>query len=110
MTHTKGPWKINWEGEIGHALSYEITGEARETYWIAQVLRFPKDDDNRKMNQECTANARLIAKAPEMLEALQIIGEALQKGKIDGRSRPFGTNMTFQRLISSLLSEIEKEV
>ena len=57
--HTPGPWGYAWAGGI--ALVFQ-KGEAT-------IASIPYDDDNEIPQVE--ANARLIAAAPDLLEALQ---------------------------------------
>jgi hypothetical protein len=60
--HTPGPWFVA-EG-ANHEGDYAPAGSVRnETWWIAKVEDAP----------EAEANARLIAAAPELLEALRKI-------------------------------------
>ena len=65
--HTPGPWRFAWGG--GHALVFDAKGGPT----IAGVP-FNCDDDIPLVE----ANARLIAAAPELLEALQSCEKALQ--------------------------------
>jgi len=60
-THTPGPWEINpiWSNEQGIEIHNTETT-------IANVQSFRKPFNEEEMN----ANAKLIAAAPEMLEAL----------------------------------------
>ena len=57
MKHTKGNWKLNKD--------YTIRGEKGQ--FIAQICSADNNDSERE------ANARLIAVAPELLEALELI-------------------------------------
>ena len=59
MTHTKGPWKANKEEEG----QWDIDAWFDESVTVAVVLNEP----------EAQANARLIAAAPELLEALESV-------------------------------------
>lgn len=66
MSHTPGPWKTVTTDE-------DITTKTiidEDNYWIARVLNFDTDIDDIV---ESKANARLIAAAPELLEALKNI-------------------------------------
>lgn len=54
--HTPGPWEL-----IGTAIEHHQRGE------LATVIAYLEDEHT----DEWTANARLIAKAPEMVEALR---------------------------------------
>ena len=59
MEHTPGPWNIQATDE--NDLAWEISYDTEDglTYPIADIISYP----------EATANAKLIAAAPEMLEA-----------------------------------------
>lgn len=69
MTHTPGPWVVLNRGEIHsqpehlgmHGLVSDFVATTKCSYWAEPFG--PKADDN----------ARLIAAAPDMLEALQWI-------------------------------------
>lgn len=78
MTHTPGPWKSDYLGVITGGSSF-LTSVA-ETYAIkwancqaSSAHRHSQDaaDYCGKMYDEAKANARLIAAAPELLEALK---------------------------------------
>lgn len=64
--HTPGPWR---EGEGGMLSRLNVWAGA--AYQIAQVKRFPAADVVRQIraDAEAEANARLIAAAPDLLEA-----------------------------------------
>lgn len=64
--HTPGPWEITptMEGPWG-LKTFEISGDDREKYWIAHVL-----SDKNDSEEKGEANAKLIAAAPELLNAL----------------------------------------
>ena len=55
--HTSGPWRYNNLTDI-----YDSNGAT-----ICELYR------GSELNERCKANARLIAAAPEMLDALQVI-------------------------------------
>ena len=61
MKHTKGPWFKD-----GHFIR-----QVDDSGLIAELYISPNSNDGR--NQSLTDNARLIAAAPEMLEALATI-------------------------------------
>lgn len=100
MTHTKGKWEIRRIINSNGVLN-------RLEIWAGgvRVCRLYDQD------LATTANARLIAKAPEMAEALELAGEAL------GCSRPINDNYPepaerharAKEAIRALLSEIERE-
>lgn len=70
-THTKGPWKI--EDSVTHAndtFRYSIHGANNRV--IAWTLRhYDRDKNGHKTSEIDDANARLIAAAPDLLEALE---------------------------------------
>jgi len=65
MTHTQGPWSYIGNGDVV-AKSEKYCGGEKD---IASVFLTVNDEDE--------ANARLIAAAPELLEALQAIVKSL---------------------------------
>lgn len=65
MTHTQGPWSYIGNGDVV-AKSDKYCGGEKD---IASVFLTVNDEDE--------ANARLIAAAPELLEALQAIVKSL---------------------------------
>ena len=71
MSHTPGPWDVDDDTmEI-----FSIT-PGHSTGWIAKVLG--NDDNGRPLTpDEMAANARLIACAPEMLDALRLAADAI---------------------------------
>jgi hypothetical protein len=62
--HTPGPWRIS--GDAGHAANIRITSVARRH--IAKVYA-----ESIAQDPVCEANARLIASAPDLLDALQAL-------------------------------------
>lgn len=81
--HTKGEWKINWyKGGINIPVSISIQKEINlGTYHevICDILHGAKDDDDyiNRWKEETEANAKLIAAAPDLLEALNTLKERL---------------------------------
>lgn len=74
MSHTPGPWVI--EGESGNPGEGEvITSTGRTICWTANT--WDLDGDEEAITAEDRANARLIACAPEMLDALRLAKDAL---------------------------------
>ena len=67
MKHTKGPWFKD-----GHFIR-----QVDDSGLIAELYISPNSNDGR--NQSLTDNARLIAAAPEMLEALEAVLNRLDK-------------------------------
>lgn len=64
--HTPGPWNID-KDDSGNGVSANVNGSR---YWITGVIQEP----GKEFSDE--ANARLIAAAPDLLEALQNIVES----------------------------------
>lgn len=63
--HTPAPWKVN---------GTQVHADNKHESLIADVF---------DQNEACKANARLIAAAPELLEALEIALEASTQGRDD---------------------------
>jgi len=70
--HTPAPWKIELENEHGNTVYY-IATEAKYYSWIAKI----NDNPNK------SANAHLIAAAPQLLEALTELCELPNKKRPD---------------------------
>lgn len=68
VQHTQGPWNVI--GDAGHPSNARITAISRRH--IAKVYALSLDADSI-----CEANARLIAAAPELLEALRSARHAI---------------------------------
>ena len=89
-THTHGPWKVE-EWNIGEShLAQTVIRGCNDAIAYVQDLWCPDDRE-----AERDANARLIAAAPEMLEALRgcarIVGEyreRVMKGELTGKLIP----------------------
>ena len=73
--HTPGPW-----------FASEVTGDEEPCYISAhrwESLAKVYGNEEADFAQEGRANARLIAAAPELLEALHLMVEALQPAEVD---------------------------
>jgi len=68
--HTPGPWVIHPSGFAGR---YDITGNDDPRQAFASGVCEVYDDDDRQGNGTAYANARLIASAPDLLDALDTI-------------------------------------
>lgn len=69
MKHTLGPWVV--EQPKGNLTAWAIESATRHPVaWIAQTIG---------NNQEENANARLIAAAPDLLEALHLLTQAAKE-------------------------------
>ncbi len=95
MKHMKGPWTADFSRVNGHL---GITVYSEEMH-IATVYLKEYQAPNRKggemnqpVNKETVANARLIAAAPELLEACKNALPALEWGKVhaEGNFIQFG--------------------
>jgi hypothetical protein len=69
-THTPGPWAITRE-DHAHAI-------VSEEFVIADVFTFQPDCAGVRTDAEGEANARLIASAPDLLDALQAVVNDLE--------------------------------
>jgi hypothetical protein len=106
--HTPGPWHIAEYGtnEDGTPKHYGIV---RGKVTIANLGT--STNENAK---EIDANARLIASAPEMLEALKILSdsliEAIDISQINGKVPAYLTRWEAERgAVRALLARIEDE-
>jgi len=72
--HTPGPWSVQKHNRAGEP-HYALTVDS-DTRLIAEVGASPTDSHDE-------ANARLIALAPEMIEALRVISAGLTNGQIE---------------------------
>ena len=66
--HTPGPWEVVQHSHVDDELWLSVNQQADEhgmKEWVAEIKYLVTDPDRQK------ANARLIASAPEMLNALK---------------------------------------
>lgn len=78
--HTPGPWKITSlarNGVINHRVHFPGTAEFTGTC----VATVEPEDDNGAAARVADANAKLIAAAPDLLEALQTLLAQYRKGR-----------------------------
>ena len=73
-SHTPGPWSYENEGQTVYV------GDQIEGQWIAQVRGWGWLQKLKNGEAVQDANGRLIAAAPELLEALQNIIDSVDKG------------------------------
>lgn len=66
VAHTPGPWAIDRDDRPGMAWNNHIVQADRPHMAICFMTHSGRAD-----NSECEANARLIAAAPDLLEALE---------------------------------------
>ena len=82
--HTPGPWSYDIHGVItgGTHLATSVCVTSQHKWERAEGLgTWLEDQHRRELVSECRANARLIAAAPELLEALKMVvrhGSAVQ--------------------------------
>lgn len=67
MAHTPGPWQLR---TVDHSLGTIETAD--EKFVIANTCQL-RGNDYQSNHAERRANARLIAAAPDLLEALQVL-------------------------------------
>ena len=73
--HTLGPWEIDQE-YLGDSLVNHVPISSKKHGSLAQVVWVMEDDKYLGLNSPtCEANARLIAAAPELLDALKLMLE-----------------------------------
>ena len=70
--HTKGPWRFTEGGIIDTGKRFGRSDEYREIADVFGVDEFDTHTLAPPSREEAAANARLIAAAPAMLEALQL--------------------------------------
>ena len=83
--HTPGPWVIlkGYDGtvEVSASRPYRINNISAGTPLICDVYQHPKFDGFSSQ-----ANANLIAAAPELLEALELISRYIEPTAVDAAS------------------------
>ncbi len=78
MPHTPGPWQLDDETEI-HKEGFIIASVT----WPEDSPCLDEDDDLEALTEEATANAHLIAAAPELLAALKLIAAVPQGSEVE---------------------------
>ena len=86
--HTPGPWNFsNENNSLGHGGGIAIDAIDPADHQLFEVCEVWGIDDYSKIDSRAEANARLIAAAPELLEALQgFVGAwpAIKDGTFNG--------------------------
>ena len=75
--HTPGPWSAGPQCEISGWVDISIGGYPRNP--VASATPAGPGGAEERRDSETVANARLIAAAPELLEACQTFGEWLRR-------------------------------
>ncbi len=91
-SHTPGPWEARCEGFKGWTVSQPSHYEKP----IAVIYSRDEDygiDGGRYHDKECAANARLIAAAPDLLEACRKVEAISAEMKANGREATFGLRL-----------------
>lgn len=75
--HTPAPWKVV---EEPYKISVECNDSILSEVYLTDETRSPEDErEAADERQSALANARLIAAAPDLLEALQRVADCLSK-------------------------------
>lgn len=76
VNHTPGPWTI---GKVGSYCTKEgyVPINSDSYFAFAEVVWEFEDSPDSKTSRECRANARLIAAAPDLLNALKEVASVL---------------------------------
>lgn len=72
--HTPGPWRISRTSGMEIFINQDYDQPNRVPGYFAEVRRFTSD------HEQVDANARLIAAAPELLEALEQLVSDYERG------------------------------
>ena len=95
--HTPGPWVVNTDDPPCYAIS-------SEDYGRIALLQYPLAEELQRVDQH-KADARLIAAAPELLEALKACESCL---RIYGNARPHPRHGEIDLAIFDAKAAIEK--
>jgi hypothetical protein len=105
-THTPGPWKIAYSDGSGPEYITASNQSIATLRWGCSCCKDTPDsfDD---MSEEEQANAQLIAAAPELLEALEIVAASLDEAiSLTDEGKAF--NQRWQREYSQARAAIAK--
>jgi hypothetical protein len=108
MEHTPGPWKW-WTRESGRPENYDLSKLLSDTREDEPILTLYGGEGFNAIGEkeEDIANARLIAAAPEMLEALSVARVAL---KLRLKSTATPTELSVLLLIEDVIAKAKGEV
>lgn len=102
--HTPGPWRLDSYGVITGGSNYHtsvaVVASCNNSCKLP-TRTYPAPGTTQH------ANARLIAAAPELLEACKTLLTALGEGQIDKQSKPFGENITYVRILRDVVRKSE---
>ena len=73
MAHTPGPWELWFSEDSDNRGAFVVRGGSKEPHGTDMVIA--KRDIGTPNGDEGEANARLIAAAPELLDALKALRE-----------------------------------
>jgi len=108
MSHTPGPWELieeSWGGHVHSSRDYgrHLIAECRGAFDDFDHLEGKKYaaalDLAEEMNATATANARLIAKAPDMLAGLVDALDVLRKWGHEGADTYLESEYTYAKVI-----------
>lgn len=99
--HTPGPWDVDPIEHQIHSGSKETDVWGSSDVLVEPVCTIPHDDICSGAPQEIAANARLLAAAPEMFEALEAADECLAN---NGFGKPYVAD-----LIAAVLAKAKGE-
>jgi hypothetical protein len=82
--HTPGPW-----GFVALRNGARIEADGRAVAWIgaSDTVEMPSGRIAKRVTTEDKANTRLIAAAPDLLEALKDVADYLENNRMDTRER-----------------------
>lgn len=81
--HTLGPWRAWWNGNYFDINCAETPGDESESEYNPTIASVHENDNYKHTRGNVKANAHLIAAAPEMLEALEMVMIAVDYQKTD---------------------------
>jgi len=87
MSHTPGPWKARGTTSLGMGVVVAPHASFSEGHLICRVNRSFFDGDSHEMTlprEQVESNARLLAAAPDLLEACQAVLAALENADLQG--------------------------